>query len=65
VASRKQTEPLPKKEAGRLVLNHKADSKRQEDRGGIYRAVFGTTPMLFTYWFTPDRRVDDVNFEVE
>ena len=31
----------------------------------IYRAVFGTTPMLFTYWLTPDHKVDDVNFEVE
>jgi CubicO group peptidase (beta-lactamase class C family) len=31
----------------------------------IYRAVFGTTPMLFTYWLTPDHKVDDVDFEVE
>jgi D-alanyl-D-alanine carboxypeptidase len=30
-----------------------------------YRAVFGTTPIIFTYWLTPDHKIDDVDFEVE
>jgi CubicO group peptidase (beta-lactamase class C family) len=30
-----------------------------------YRAVFGTTPLRFSYWVTPDHKVDDVDFEVE
>jgi CubicO group peptidase (beta-lactamase class C family) len=30
-----------------------------------YRAIFGTTPLHFTFWLTPDRKIDDVDWEVE
>jgi CubicO group peptidase (beta-lactamase class C family) len=30
-----------------------------------YRAIFGTTPMRYTLWVTPDGKVDAVDFQVE
>jgi D-alanyl-D-alanine carboxypeptidase len=39
------------------------DDKGRERRR--YRAMFGATPVLFTYWLTPDRRIDDVDFQIE
>jgi hypothetical protein len=44
------------------LIEAKEDAGRQKRS---YRAVFGTTPTIFTYWLIPDRKVDDVNFEVE
>ena len=39
-----------------------------DDRGRdkrTYRATFGTTPFLFSYWLTPAGKIDDVDFRVE
>lgn len=44
------------------LIQVKEDAGRQQR---IYRALFGTTPMLFTYWLTPDHKIDDADFEVE
>ena len=44
------------------LIEAKEEAGRQKR---IYRAVFGMTPMLFTFWLTLDHKVDDVNFEVE
>ena len=30
-----------------------------------YRVMLGTTPMHFTFWVTPDHKVDDVDFTPE
>jgi CubicO group peptidase (beta-lactamase class C family) len=44
------------------LIQVKEESGRQKR---IYRAVFDSIPMLFTYWLTPDHKIDDADFEVE
>jgi len=44
------------------LIQVKEESGRQKR---IYRGVFDSIPMLFTYWLTPDHKIDDADFEVE